>query len=347
MTSLKDIYKKETYYYNLPEEQIAQTPAQPRDSSKLLVYNRKTKKFEDKIFHDIIDYFEKGDVLVINDTKVIPARLYGIKEGTGAKIEVFLLKKIGLNTWEALLKPGKRAKNGTKIVFNDKLFLTVKSDTDFGGKVVEFTCEDIFEKILDEIGITPLPPYIKKQYPDKNRYQTVYAKTEGSSAAPTAGLHFTKELLKRMEAKGVKVVKILLHVGLGTFRPVSENNILEHNMHSEYVEVTQEVADIINTAKDKGNRVIAVGTTSVRTLESACDESGKLIPCKKNTNIFIYPGYKFKMVDALITNFHLPESTLIMLVSAFCGIDETLNMYKHAVENKYRFFSFGDATFLI
>lgn len=343
---MKDIYSKQTYDYYLPEELIAQTPAEPRDHSRLLVYNRKTKKIEDKMFYDIIDYLKSGDVLVINNTKVIPARLYGIKPETGAKIEVLLLKKLNLNTWEALLKPGKRAKIGTKIVFSDKLSLTVKEDLGFGGKIVEFTCDGVFENLIDEIGVMPLPPYIKQQYKDKNRYQTVYAKYDGSSAAPTAGLHFTKELLERIKAKGVQVVEVLLHVGLGTFRPVSEDNILEHDMHSEYIEVTKEVADTLNEAKKNGRRIIAVGTTSVRTLESACDDSGNIIPCKKNTNIFIYPGYKFKVVDALITNFHLPESTLIMLVSAFCGIDETLAMYKHAVESKYRFFSFGDATFL-
>ena len=347
MDKERDIYNTKTYYYHLPEELIAQTPAEPRDSSRLLVYNRADKSISHKIFRDVIDYLHKGDVLVINNTKVIPARLYGTKEDTGAKIEVLLLKRHDLTHWEVLMKPGKRAKVGTTIVFNDKLKLVVEKDLDFGGKIVNFVYDGVFEKLIDEVGVMPLPPYIKNQYKDKRRYNTVYAKIDGSSAAPTAGLHFTPELLKKLEDKGVIIAKVLLHVGLGTFRPVSEENILKHDMHTEYIEIDQEACDIINKAKKEGRRVVAVGTTSVRTLESIADENGFLKPTKMNTNIFIYPGYKFKVVEGLITNFHLPESTLIMLVSAFLGIDETLNMYNTAVSEKYRFFSFGDATLLI
>lgn len=344
---MKDIYSTHTYYYDLPPELIAQTPVEPRDHSRLLVYDRKTNNIDHRHFYDIIDYLNAGDVLVVNNTKVIPARLYGTKEDTGAKIEVLLLKRHDLTHWEVLMKPGKRAKVGTKIVFNDKLSLVVVGETDFGGKEVEFLFDGVFEKLIDDVGVMPLPPYIKHQYKDKKRYNTVYAKIDGSSAAPTAGLHFTKELMEKLKAKGVIIANVLLHVGLGTFRPVSEDNILSHDMHTEYIEIEQEACDIINKAHSEGRRVIAVGTTSVRTLESVADENGHLVPTKKNTNIFIYPGYKFKVVDGLITNFHLPESTLIMLVSAFCGIDNTLEMYKTAVKEKYRFFSFGDATLLL
>lgn len=344
---MKDIYNTHTYYYDLPPELIAQTPVEPRDHSRLLVYDRKTNNIDHRHFYDIVDYLKAGDVLVVNNTKVIPARLYGTKEDTGAKIEVLLLKRHDLTHWEVLMKPGKRAKVGTKIVFNDKLSLVVVGETDFGGKEVEFLFDGVFEKLIDDVGVMPLPPYIKHQYKDKKRYNTVYAKIDGSSAAPTAGLHFTKELMEKLKAKGVIIANVLLHVGLGTFRPVSEDNILSHDMHTEYIEIEQEACDIINKAHSEGRRVIAVGTTSVRTLESVADENGHLVPTKKNTNIFIYPGYKFKVVDGLITNFHLPESTLIMLVSAFCGIDNTLEMYKTAVKEKYRFFSFGDATLLL
>lgn len=342
-----DIYSTKTYDYNLPEELIAQTPAETRDGSRLLVYNREDKIIHHHIFRDIVDYLQRGDVLVINNTKVIPARLYGEKEDTKAKIEVLLLKRHDLTHWEVLMKPGKRAKIGTTIVFSDKLKLVVEKDLDFGGKIVNFIFDGVFEKLIDEVGVMPLPPYIKEQYNDKRRYNTVYAKVDGSSAAPTAGLHFTQELLKKLEEKGVIITNALLHVGLGTFRPVSEENILKHDMHSEYIEIEQEACDIINKAKSEGRRVIAVGTTSVRTLESVADNNGYMKPTKMNTNIFIYPGYKFKVVDAIITNFHLPQSTLIMLVSAFLGIDETLNIYNTAVAEKYRFFSFGDATFLM
>ncbi len=342
-----DILKTKTYDYYLPEELIAQTPVEPRDSSRMLVFHKDTAKIEHKIFRDVIDYLKAGDVLVLNNTKVLPARIYGIKEGGTAKIEVLLLKRINLNTWEVLVKPGKRAKAGTVIKFNEELSCRVISDTEFGGKIVEFIFDGVFEEILLKIGSMPLPPYIKEKLDDQTRYQTVYAKTDGSSAAPTAGLHFTPELLQKIKDKGVIIAEVLLHVGLGTFRPVSEDDILKHEMHTEYLEVTEQTANVINQAKKEGRRVIAVGTTSVRTLESVTDENGVVIPQCKNTNIFIYPGYKFKCVDGLITNFHLPQSTLIMLVSAFIGLDNTLNMYNIAVKEKYRFFSFGDATLLI
>ncbi len=341
-----DIFDTKTYFYNLPEEQIAQTPAEPRDSSRLLVYRKDSGEIEHKVFHDIIDYLKSGDVLVVNNTRVLPARLYGKKE-TGAVIEVLLLKRLDIATWECLAKPGKRLKTGTIINFSDDLKAEIMGDTDFGGKVIKFIFDGVFEEIIDKIGVMPLPPYIKHQYKDKERYQTVYNKVTGSSAAPTAGLHFTKELMEKIKAKGIEVVEVLLHVGLGTFRPVSENNILNHQMHSEYIEVSESSADKINKAKAEGRRVIAVGTTSIRVLESATDNNGKLMPVKKETDIFIYPGYKFKMVDGVVTNFHLPESTLIMLVSAFIGLDETLQMYNIAVKEGYRFFSFGDATLLI
>lgn len=342
-----EVTSRKTYYYDLPPELIAQTPIEPRDQARLLVYNRKDKSIEHKIFKDVIDYLQKGDVLVINTSKVLPARLIGHKE-TGAKIEVLLLKRIDLNTWETLVKPGKRAKPGTIIKFSDNLSCKIISDTEVGGKIVEFTCNGVFEDEINKIGSMPLPHYIKETLKDNSMYQTVYANITGSSAAPTAGLHFTTELLEKIKAKGVIIAEVMLHVGLGTFRPVSEDNILNHHMHSEYFEITEETVDIINQAKKRGNKVVAVGTTSIRTLESAATfGNGELKPYKGDTNIFIYPGYKFKVVDAVITNFHLPESTLIMLVSAFCGIDETLNMYKVAVENKYRFFSFGDATLLL
>ncbi len=341
-----DLLNTKSYFYNLPEELIAQTPAEPRDSSRLLVYHKSSGEIEHKIFRDIVDYLKPGDVLVVNNTRVLPARLYGKKE-SGAKIEVLLLKRIDLNTWETLAKPGKRLKVGTEIIFSENLKGVIKSDTDFGGKIIEFEFDGVFEDIISKCGVMPLPPYIHKQYKDKERYQTVYNKITGSSAAPTAGLHFTNELLEKIRAKGVEIIEVLLHVGLGTFRPVNEDNILEHKMHSEYIEVTSENATKLNNAKREGRRIIAVGTTSVRVLESATDENGIIHPCQKETDIFIYPGYKFKMVDALITNFHLPESTLIMLVSAFIGFDETMKMYNTAVKEKYRFFSFGDATLLI
>lgn len=342
-----DLLKTESYDYYLPEELIAQKPADKRDNSRLLVYNRADKSISHKIFHDIIDYLKPGDVLVVNNTKVIPARLYGTKRETNAKMEILLLKRINLTDWEVLIKPGKRAKIGSIIDISPELSLTVVSDTDFGGKVVSFKFDGVFENILDKVGVMPLPPYIKAQ-PNKfkERYNTVYAKIDGSAAAPTAGLHFTAELMDKLKEKGVIIANVLLHVGLGTFRPVSEDDILKHDMHTEYYEVSEETAEILNKAKREGRRVIAVGTTSVRTLESATDENGVIKAQHNTTNIFIYPGYKFKMVDALITNFHLPKSTLIMLVSAFIGRDETIRMYEEAVREKYHFFSFGDATFL-
>ena len=339
---------RSTYHYDLPEELIAQTPIEPRDSSRLLCYNRKTKMVKDLHFYDIYNFLNKGDVLVINNTRVLPARLYGYKH-TGAKIEILLQKRIDLTHWEVIAKPFKRLDEGTEIVFNENIFAVVVSKETYGSCVIEFKYDlnKTFEEHLMEIGTVPLPPYIKEKLKDPERYQTVYAKVEGSSAAPTAGLHFTKELLKTLQDKGVEICEVLLHVGLGTFRPVKEDNILEHKMHSEYIEVTEEVAKKLNKAKAEGRRVIAVGTTSVRVLESASDDNGIIKSVKKETDIFIYPPYKFKFVDALITNFHLPESTLIMLVSAFIGdIDKTLELYRHAVNEKYRFFSFGDAMFI-
>ena len=341
----KDLFLKSSYYYDLPEELIAQTPVEPRDSSRLLVYNRKTKTIEHKIFRDIVDYLHEGDVLVINNTRVLPARLYGYKD-TGAKIEILLQKRIDLKTWEAIAKPFKRLSVGTKVTFSQNLSCVILSKGEYGGCTIQFNFDGVFEERLSEVGQVPLPPYIHEKLKDKERYQTVYSKVEGSSAAPTAGLHFTPELLQEIKDKGVEIVEVLLHVGLGTFRPVKEDNILNHDMHSEYIEMTEENAYKLNKAKSDGRRVIAVGTTSVRVLESCADERGVIIPQKRETNIFIYPSYKFKFVDALITNFHLPESTLIMLISAFAGYDETMQIYNGAVQEHYRFFSFGDAMFI-
>lgn len=340
---------KSTYFYELPEEQIAQTPIEPRDHSRLLCYNRKTDKIEHKHFFDLIDFLKPGDVLIVNNSKVLPARLFGYKAETGAKIEVLLQKRIDLKNWEVITKPQKRLNVGTEIVFNENIKCTVTEKGDYGSCKVKFDYKDnkTFEEHLMEIGTMPLPPYIKEKLKNQNRYQTVYAKVDGSSAAPTAGLHFTPELLRKIKEKGVEILEVLLHVGLGTFRPVKEDNIEDHEMHSEYFEISQDIADKINKAKSEGRRIIAVGTTSIRVLESGVDENGKLQAQKRETKIFIYPPYKFKMVDALITNFHLPESTLIMLVSAFIGdIDKTLDLYKLAVREKYRFFSFGDAMFI-
>ena len=341
-----DLLSTKSYFYDLPEELIAQLPAEPRDTARLLVCHKDSGEFEHKRFYDIVDYFKAGDVLVVNNTKVLPARLYGKKE-TGADIEVLLLKRLDLNNWECLAKPGKRLKQGTKIIFSNNLIGIVKDDTDFGGKIICFEFDGVFEDIIANVGVMPLPPYIKEQYKDQSRYQTVYNKVSGSSAAPTAGLHFTKELLEKLKNKGVTVVEVLLHVGLGTFRPVSDENILNHKMHSEYIEMSEENAEFLNKAKKEGRRIIACGTTSIRVLESSVDENGVIQPCKKETDIFIYPGYTFKVVDGVITNFHLPESTLIMLVSAFLGYDKTMEMYELAVQERYRFFSFGDATLLI
>ena len=342
----KDLMLKSSYFYDLPEELIAQVPVEPRDHSRLLVYDKKTKKIEHKKFYNIIDYLKEGDTLVINNTRVLPARLIGYKEDSGAKIEVLLQKRINLKKWEVIAKPFKRLKEGTKIVFSQNLSCEVVSKYTYGSCEIEFMFDGVFEERLMEVGQMPLPPYIHEKLKDKERYQTVYSKVEGSSAAPTAGLHFTKELLSKIKEKGIDVVEVLLHVGLGTFRPVKEDNILNHEMHSEYIEMTEENAAKLNKAKAEGRRIIAVGTTSVRVLESCTDENGVVIPQKRETKIFIYPSYKFKCVDAIITNFHLPESTLIMLVSAFAGYDQTMAIYNEAVKERYRFFSFGDAMFI-
>lgn len=333
--------------YDLPQELIAQTPILDRQSSKLLVLNKETGEITHKIFKDIVEYLEAGDCLVLNDTKVIPARLYGVKEQTGGKIEFVLLKRMEDDEWEVLLKPGKRAKVGATFSFgNGELRAEILEVVEGGNRLVKFHYEGIFEEVLDRLGEMPLPPYIKEKLIDKNRYQTVYAKNDGSAAAPTAGLHFTKELLQKIEAMGVNIVYVTLHIGLGTFRPVKVENPLEHKMHTEYYSISKEAADTINHTRKNGKKVIAVGTTSVRTLESAVDENGKLCAKCGNTDIFIYPGYTFRVIDSLITNFHLPESTLIMLVSALAGRENILNAYKIAVENCYRFFSFGDAMFI-
>ena len=337
---------KSDYFYELPEELIAQTPAEPRDSSRLLVYDRKTGKSEDRIFRDIKEYLRPGDVLVINNTKVLPARMYAYTKN-GGRVEVLLLKRQNYTDWEVLVRPGKKAKEGVELVVSEELSLTVRSRTPTGERIVEFHFDGVFEDILSRVGSMPLPPYIHEKLKDKDRYQTVYCKTDGSAAAPTAGLHFTKDLLAEIKAMGVQVAEVLLHVGLGTFRPVKEEDLTHHVMHSEYYCVSEEAADIVNAAKREGRRVIAVGTTSVRTLETVADEKGMLRPCSGDTSIFIYPPYKFKCVDALITNFHLPESTLIMLVSAFMGREQCLALYREAVEKKYRFFSFGDAMLIV
>ena len=333
---------KSDFYYELPQELIAQTPVYPRDSSRLLYYDRKTDVISDRVFHDLFDILQKGDLLVVNNTRVINARMFGYDE-KGRKYEVFLLKRIDLTRWETLLKPARKAKIGSKIVINEELSLTVDSIEDNGVRIVTFCFDGVFEDILSRVGEVPLPPYITEKLTDKERYQTVYAKTPGSCAAPTAGLHFTPELIERLKNKGVDFAEVLLHVGLGTFRPVKEDNILDHKMHSEYYEINEETAEKINKAVKEGRRIIAVGTTSVRTLESVADENGFVRPQKGDTDIFIYPGYKFKCVKGLITNFHLPESTLLMLISAFLSREKVMEIYKHAVEEKYRFFSFGDA----
>ncbi|BCN30361.1 tRNA preQ1(34) S-adenosylmethionine ribosyltransferase-isomerase QueA [Anaeromicropila herbilytica] len=333
--------------FYLPEELIAQDPLEDRSSSRLLVLNKNTGEYEHKIFRDIINYLRPNDCLVINNTKVIPARLIGEREETKAKVELLLLKRQDNDIWECLVKPGKKAKIGTKIIFGDGLLTAEVVDIiEEGNRLVQFTYEGIFEEILDQLGQMPLPPYITHQLQDKNRYQTVYAKYEGSAAAPTAGLHFTKELLEQIKEKGVTIANVTLHVGLGTFRPVKVDNILEHHMHSEFYQIEQEEADKINNAKKNGGRIVAVGTTSCRTIESASDENGYVKACSGNTEIFIYPGYKFKVLDCLITNFHLPESTLLMLVSALSSRDTILKAYEEAVKERYRFFSFGDAMFI-
>ncbi len=339
-------YKKSDFYYDLPEELIAQTPAEPRDSSRLLVYHRDTKRIEDKIFRDVTDYLREGDVLVINNTKVIPARMYA-KTAHGGVVEVLLLKRYDLNTWEVLMRPGKKGKIGVTMTVSDELSFTVRDITESGERIVEFSYEGTFEDVLSKVGTMPLPPYIKAKLENQARYNTVYSRVDGSAAAPTAGLHFTDELLAKLKEKGVQVAEVLLHVGLGTFRPVSEDIITDHKMHSEFYRIEEKSAEIINAAKREGRRVIAVGTTSVRTLESVADEKGIVRACSGNTEIFLYPPYQMKCVDGLITNFHLPESTLIMLVACLTGREEILDVYKYAVGNRYRFFSFGDATLIL
>ena len=357
---MKELLKSD-FYFDLPEELIAQDPLEDRSSSRLLVLDKNTGDVEHHIFRDILDYLHEGDCLVINNTKVIPARLMGVREGTGASIEVLLLKRHENDIWETLVKPGKKARPGTKILFgcpnnadgtvvaeeNQAILVGEVVDiVEEGNRLIKFHYEGIFEEILDQLGQMPLPPYITHQLQDKNRYQTVYAKHDGSAAAPTAGLHFTPELLEQVKAKGIEIAEVTLHVGLGTFRPVKEDNLLNHHMHSEFYNIEQSEADKINKAKASGKRVISVGTTSTRTLESAADENGMLKACSGWTEIFIYPGYQFKVIDALITNFHLPESTLVMLVSALAGREHVLTAYAKAVEERYRFFSFGDAMFI-
>lgn len=339
--------KKEDFYFDLPQELIAQDPLEDRSGSRLLVLDKETGEIAHHVFRDIIDYLNPGDCLVINDTKVIPARLIGSKVGTDAKIEILLLKRKENDVWETLVKPGKKAKPGTKISFGDGLLIGEVLDVvEEGNRLIRFSYEGIFEEILDQLGQMPLPPYITHQLKDKNRYQTVYAKHSGSAAAPTAGLHFTPELLKKIKEKGVEIAHVTLHVGLGTFRPVKVENIQEHHMHSEFYQIEASEAEKINRAKENGHRVICVGTTSCRTIESAADSEGRLKECSGWTEIFIYPGYQFKILDCLITNFHLPESTLIMLVSALAGREKVLHAYEEAVKERYRFFSFGDAMFI-
>ena len=340
--------KTSDFDYELPEELIAQTPVEPRDQSRLLVYRRKDQSIEHKHFFDIIDYLNPGDALVINETRVIPARLLGVKEDTGVPVEVLLLRRLSTAEWEALVRPGRRLKPGTRCVFGDGLLACeiLGNVEEIGGRTVRFIYDGVFEEILDRLGEMPLPPYIHEKLKDRDRYQTVYAKQDGSAAAPTAGLHFTPELLDRIRQKGITVVPVLLHVGLGTFRPVKVEDAEKHVMHSEFCRVTQEAADILNRIRAAGGRIVCVGTTSVRTLETMASEDGVIHPGAKDTAIFIYPGVRIKAVDALITNFYLPQSTLLMLVSALMGREEALRVYRIAVEEKYRFFSFGDAMFI-
>ena len=339
-------YTKQDFYYDLPEERIAQVPVEPRDSSRLLVYHTKSKTIENRQFSDIVNYLHKGDLLVVNNTKVIPARMYA-RTKHGGVVEVLLLKRHDIHTWEVLMRPGKKGKIGVTMTVSDELSFTVKDITDSGERIIEFAYEGAFEDVLSRVGTMPLPPYIKQKLRNQERYNTVYSKVDGSAAAPTAGLHFTPELLKKLEDKGVERAEVLLHVGLGTFRPVSEDIITNHKMHEEYYEIGEEAAEKINRAKREGRRVIAVGTTSVRTLESVADENGFVHACSGNTDIFLYPPYKMKCVDALVTNFHLPESTLIMLVACLTGREEILMVYDYAVEKEYRFFSFGDACLIL
>lgn len=338
--------KTSDFNYDLPKELIAQTPVYPRDSSRLMVYDRATDEVRHEHFYDLTKYLKKGDLLVVNNTKVLPARMYSYTEH-GGKVEILLLKRINLTDWEVMVKPGKKAKEGVTLVVSDELSLTVNSRTESGGRIVTFHFDGVFEDIISRLGEMPLPPYIHEKLKDKDRYQTVYAKEPGSAAAPTAGLHFTPELIEKLKAEGVDFAEIELQVGLGTFRPVKVENVLEHKMHTERYRVPEVAAEKINAAKREGRRIIAVGTTSVRTLETVADESGFVKPCSGETSIFIYPPYKFKCVDALITNFHLPESTLIMLVASLVGKDKILELYNLAVKERYRFFSFGDAMLLL
>ncbi|MGI5919221.1 MAG: tRNA preQ1(34) S-adenosylmethionine ribosyltransferase-isomerase QueA [Christensenellales bacterium] len=339
--------KTRDFYYELDESLIAQTPLEKRDASRLLVYNRETHEAEHRVFSDIVEYLRPGDVLVINDTKVIPARLYGVKKGTRRAVEFLLLRRLSLDTWEIIMKPGRKLKPGDDVEFSDKLFATILEKKEDGVTEVRFSFDGVFEAILEELGEMPLPLYIQEKLSDPSRYQTVYAREEGSAAAPTAGLHFTPELLDKIAAMGVTIARLTLHVGLGTFRPVKAESVEEHVMHSEHYHVSEEAAEAINAARQSGGRIVAVGTTCVRTLESVSDESGIVHAGSGETDIFITPGYRFKAVDALITNFHLPESTLIMLVCAFAGREETLALYRDAVKRRYRFFSFGDAMLIL
>ena len=339
--------KTSDFYYDLPKEFIAQTPTEPRDHAKLLVYDRKTKQISHKRFYDLTDYLNKGDCLVINETRVLPARLIGEREDTGSFIEFLLLKRIDTDTWEILARPGKKAKPGIKFRFGNELFAEVVEVKEDGNRIIKFSYDGIFEEILDRLGSMPLPPYITEKLDDKEMYQTVYSKEIGSAAAPTAGLHFTPELLDKIKNMGVEIVPVLLHVGLGTFRPVQVDDVTNHKMHSEYFSVSEDAAKKINNCRKNGGRIISVGTTSCRTLESVADSNGIVHPLSGDTDIFIYPGYAFKAVDCLITNFHLPESTLLMLVSALCSKEEIMNVYENAKENEYRFFSFGDAMIIL
>ena len=336
---------KSDFYYDLPEELIAQTPVEPRDSSRLLVYDREADRITHTVFNRIGDFLKKGDLLVINNTRVIPARLFGYTEH-GARVETLLLKRLNYTDWECIMRPAKKGLPGKKLVYSEELSATVKSTGENGIRIISFDFKGVFEEILERVGNVPLPPYITEKLNDKQRYQTVYAKVDGSAAAPTAGLHFTQRLMSELKSEGIEFAEVLLHVGLSTFRPVKEENVLDHKMHTEYYEISEQAAQTINKAVSEGRRVIAVGTTSGRVLESVADENGYVKADSGETSIFIYPGYKFKIIKGIITNFHLPESTLIMYVSAFCGRESTLRMYGEAVKERYRFFSFGDATFL-
>ncbi|MGN0461277.1 MAG: tRNA preQ1(34) S-adenosylmethionine ribosyltransferase-isomerase QueA [Ruminococcus sp.] len=339
--------KTSDFYYDLPEELIAQTPVEPRDSSRMLIYDRAKKEISHKHFYDVIDYLDEGDTLIVNDSRVLPARIYGTKIPTGANVEFLLLKQKEEKVWETLVKPGKKARTGDKFSFGDGIMTATVIDVlEDGNRIVQFECENNFFETLDKIGQMPLPPYIHEKLKDKERYQTVYSHELGSAAAPTAGLHFTKELMEKIKDKGVNIGYVTLHVGLGTFRPVKVDDVTTHKMHSEHFEVPKKTADLIRKTKENGKRVIAVGTTSCRTLESVAEKHGEVVPCDGWTDIFIYPGFEFKVLDGLITNFHLPESTLIMLVSSFAGYEETMEVYRTAVEEKYRFFSFGDSMFI-